>query len=488
LLNLASMPFLWVIPLAIYLVTFMIAFARRFRVSPRILSAVVPIVLLVLFPLVAVSRPVGSHALWYVLGSHMLVLFAGALLCHTALASRRPDTSRLTEFYFWVALGGALGGVFVAIVAPFVFSTVIEYPLLAAMIAFFRETREPETRVNWGDGLFAALLGLLISVTWYAFKWASVDVTEDLTTSLACSAALALVAFVAHKRRIRFAVALAVLIAGYRLALPGFLDDYQILRIQRNFFGVKKVVFDVHGNMRKLLHGDTLHGVESMDPVLNGQPLSYYHETGPVGDIMSLISLRPTQHVGVVGLGTGSMAGWSRPDRRITFFDIDPQIDDIGSRFFTYLRRCAENCEVVFGDGRLSIEKAPDAEFDLLMLDAFNSDSIPAHLVSREAVRAYLRKLKPDGLILFHVSNRYMNVEDLVSAVAFDAGLEGLVRYDDNEEPPGKTSSDYVVVARRAEDFGELNDNEYWTRMEKPERIQPWTDDYSNMFAIVRWR
>src|SRR5262249_25224249 len=151
LLNLASVPFLWVIPLAIYLITFMIAFARRFRLSPRIVSAIVPIVLLVLFPLVAVSRPVGSHALWYVLGSHMLVLFAGALLCHTALASRRPDTSRLTEFYFWIALGGALGGIFVAAIAPFVFSTVIEYPLLVAMIAFFRNTRERDPKINWGD-------------------------------------------------------------------------------------------------------------------------------------------------------------------------------------------------------------------------------------------------------------------------------------------------------------------------------------------------
>src|SRR5262249_27736252 len=150
-------PFLWVMPLAIYLVTFMIAFARRFRISPGILSAIVPIVLLLLLPFVAVSRPVSSHVLWYVLGSHMLVLFAGALLCHTALASRRPEASRLTEFYFWIALGGALGGIFVAIIAPFVFSTVVEYPLLVALIAFFREVRDPEQKINRGDWIFPAV-------------------------------------------------------------------------------------------------------------------------------------------------------------------------------------------------------------------------------------------------------------------------------------------------------------------------------------------
>jgi len=488
LLNLASVPFLWVMPLALYLITFMIAFARRLRIPSRVLSEIVPIILLVLFPLVSVSKPVGSHSLWYVLGSHLLVLFAGALLCHTALASRRPDTAHLTEFYFWIALGGALGGVFTAVVAPFIFSTVIEYPLLVAMIAFFRETRKSEPGINWSDWVFPAAIGLLIAGTWYLFKWATVDVTEDLKTSLGADAVLVLLAYLARKRRLRFALALAVLIAGYHLALPGFLDDYQVLHIERDFFGIKKVVYELDSNMRKLLHGDTLHGVESMDSTLSGQPLSYYHETGPVGDVMKLISSRLNQHVGVVGLGTGTMAGWARPDRHITFFDIDPQVVNIAQNYFTYLRRCAVNCDIVIADGRLAIEKIPDAEFDVLMLDAFNSDSIPAHLVSREAVQMYLKKLKPDGMILFHVSNRYMDVESLVSVVLLDAGLEGLVRYDDDEEPTGKTSSDYVVAARNSEALGALEDDANWSAVEKPAGIQPWTDDYSNMLTIVKWR
>jgi SAM-dependent methyltransferase len=487
LVNLASVPFLWVFPLGLYLITFMVAFARRFRISLRILSAVVPIVLLALFPLVAVSSPVSSHSLWYVLGLHMLVLFAGALLCHTALASRRPDTRHLTEFYFWIALGGALGGVFVAAIAPFIFRTVVEYPLLVGLVALFRETREKDQKLRWTDGVYAALIGLLVAAAWYLFKWATVDVLADLKTSIGVDAVLVLVAYLAQRRRIRFALALGVLIAGYRLALPGLLDDYQILKIDRDFFGIKKVVFDLDSNMRKLLHGDTLHGLESMDITLAGQPLSYYHETGPVGDIMKLISSRPNQHVAVVGLGTGTMAAWGRPNRQMTFFDIDPQVVDIAQNFFTYLRRCDKSCNIVIGDGRLSLEKQPDAEFDVIMLDAFNSDSIPAHLVSREAVQLYLRKLKPDGLILFHVSNRYMDVESLASAVTLDAGLEGRVRYDDDEEARGKTSSDYVVAARHEEDFGELNEDENWTPVEKPEGIQAWTDDYSNMMAIVKW-
>ena len=487
LLNLASVPFLWVMPLAAYLITFMIAFARRLRLSPITLSRIVPVILLVLFPLVAASKPVAANLLWYLLGSHILVLFAGALLCHTALASRRPGTRHLTEFYFWVALGGALGGIFVAIMAPFMFRTVVEYPLVVAMIAFFRDTRDPDQKINWRDWIYPAVLGLLVAAAWYGLKWASVDVTEDTKTALAVDAVLVLVAYLFRNRRFRFALAMAVLIFGYHLALPGFLDANQVVYIARDFFGIKKVVYELESNMRKLLHGDTLHGLESQDPALSGQPLSYYHETGPVGDVMKMISERPSEHVGVVGLGTGSMAAWARPNRHVTYFEIDPQIVDVATNFFTFFRRCGKDCDVVMGDGRLSIEKQPDSTFDVLMLDAFDSDSIPAHLVSREAVQMYLRKLKPNGMILFHVSNRYMDVESLVSALITDASLEGLVRYDNDEEAPGKTSSDYVVAAQRPESLGSLEQNENWTHVEKPAGILPWTDDYSNMLKIVRW-
>jgi SAM-dependent methyltransferase len=488
LLNLASVPFLWVMPLAAYLITFMIAFARRFHLSPMVLSQTVPIVLLVLFPLVTASRSVSANLVWYVLGSHVLVLFAGALLCHTALASRRPGTEHLTEFYFWVALGGALGGIFTAVIAPFIFRTVIEYPLLVAMIAFFRQTPEADRKINLMDWIYPAVLGLLIAIAWYGLQWAKIDdLMETWRIPLSIDAPLVLIAFLFRKRQFRFALAMAVLIFGYHLALPTFLES-KALYIGRDFFGIKKVVYEPDSNMRKLLHGDTLHGLESQDPALNGKPISYYHPTGPVGDVMKMISDRPDQHVGVVGLGTGSMAGWFLPNRHITFFDIDPQIYDIASHFFTFLRRCGTNCDVVMGDGRLSIEKVPDGTFDVLMLDAFDSDSIPAHLVSREAVQMYLRKLKPNGLILFHVSNRYMNVEGLVAALIVDASLEGLVRYDDDEEPTGKVSSDYVVAARRPEDLGSLEQDQNWSHVEKPAGIQPWTDDYSNMLKIVRWK
>jgi SAM-dependent methyltransferase len=487
LLNLASAPFIWIIPLAVYLVTFMVAFGRRIRLSPALMSRIAPIVLLLLFPLVAASRGVDARYMWYLVAAHVVILLTGALLCHTALASRRPASDHLTEFYFWVALGGALGGAFTAVVAPSIFSTVVEYPLLVALIAFFRENKDPETQINGPDLILPAALGFLVVAASKAMQWASVDITTDWKTTIAVDAVIILAAYLLRHRAFRFGMAIAVLVFTYRSVLPQFYGSSQFMFTARDFFGVKGVKLDLGSHTRRLLHGDTLHGLESLDEELIGRPLSYYHETGPIGDMMKLLSERADHHIGVVGLGTGSMAGWTAPHRHITFYDIDPQVFDIANTFFTFLPRCGQRCDVVLGDGRLSIEKVPDAEFDLLLLDAFNSDSIPAHLVSREAVRMYLTKLKPDGFLMFHVSNRYMDVEGLVSAVVTDASLEARVRHDVADSELLKAASHYIVAAKSKEALGWLAENENWVKVQKPERIHPWTDDYSNMLEILKF-
>jgi protein-L-isoaspartate O-methyltransferase len=248
---------------------------------------------------------------------------------------------------------------------------------------------------------------------------------------------------------------------------------------------------DLERRIRKLTHGDTIHGYESQDPVLAGEPLSYYHRTGPVGDAMRAIESRPPQHVGVVGLGTGSMAAYADSRRRVTFFDVDPQMVDIARGYFSYLNRCGASCTIVLGDGRLKIGQVAAGEFDVLMLDAFNSDSIPPHLVSREAIRIYLGKLKPDGMILFHVSSRYLNVSRLVAAVVTDAGLPAYIREDNDESAMGKLASTYVAVGRSAVSLGEIPKMDGWKKLSEETELRPWTDDYSNMLALIppiEWR
>lgn len=488
LLNLASVPFLWIIPLSVYLITFMVAFARRISVSLDVLSRVLPVMLLLLFPLVVTSRPVAAAHMWYLVAAHVLLLFVAALLCHTALAASRPSPQHLTEFYFWIALGGALGGAFTAIAAPFIFRTVSEYPLLVALIALFRTSRDSSMKISGADLILPSALGFLVIGASRLMQWAEVDITSDTIVTIAVHSAILLIAFLFRKRVLQFALVMAVLILTYQRLLPQFYGGSQFVFTARDFFGVKGVRYDFNSNSRRLLHGDTLHGLESQDPELIGKPLSYYHETGPVGDVMKTLSERADHHIGVVGLGTGSMAGWTAPHRHITFFEIDPQIPEIANSFFTFLMRCSTDCDLVMGDGRLSIERMNDGTFDLLMLDAFNSDSIPAHLVSREAIRMYLTKLKPEGMLMFHVSNRYMDVQSLISAAVTDASLEALFRHDEADDALLKAGAQFVIAAKNTGAFGSLAQDPNWLKVEKPDGITPWTDDYSNMLQILRWQ
>lgn len=196
---------------------------------------------------------------------------------------------------------------------------------------------------------------------------------------------------------------------------------------------------------------------------------------------------RPDQLVGVVGLGAGSVAAYALPNRHFTFFEIDPQVEAIAREFFTFLPRCGNQCDVVLGDGRLSLVNFPDRHFDLLILDAFNSDSIPAHLVSKEALAMYRSKIKPDGAILFHVSNRYLRTEDLVAALVTDAGLPALSRNDTDESDFGKSESQYIIAALNSESISPLAEKRQWMPVTRPDRIVPWTDDYSNLLGILRW-
>ena len=481
--NLTSAPFLWTVPLAIYLLTFILAFARRWRASSVRVSRLIPVVLLAMFPLVAAGVVVPPGVNWIVIGGHLLVLYCGALLCHTALAERRPDAGHLTEFYFWIALGGVLGGVFTATIAPAIFNTVFEYPLLVALLPFFRAGKPG------GKSLFFPLLfGIGVLVAWIVFRATGLDAnTEALALA---HTALIFICYKLKNHVRRFALSFAILTVAYVWILPRFIETGDRLYVSRNFFGVKKVVEDRPAQLRKLLHGDTIHGMERTDPDRLGTPISYYYPTGNVGEVVGLLQGRGSgQRIGVIGLGSGTMAAYADAERSVTFYEIDASVETIARRFFTFLTRCGGRCDVVIGDGRLELAKAADGSFNLLMLDAFSSDSIPAHLVSREAVQLYLAKLAPDGVILFHVSNRYLDVERLVSALVVDAGLSGLSRFDEagNLRAEGKTNSTHVVAARRVEDLRPLTTQGGWKRVVRPADFEPWTDDYSNLLALIRW-
>ena len=481
--NLASAPFLWIVPLAIYLVTFILAFARRLRVTSARVSRLIPVVLLATFPVVAagVVAPPGLN--WIIIGGHLVLLYCGALLCHTALAESRPGPQHLTEFYFWIALGGVLGGVFTATIAPAAFKTVLEYPLIVATLGFFRTGKNEKP--NW---LVPALFGAAILVIWIVFRATGLDSSTE-AAALAHTSFL----FVCYKLKDhvqRFATAFAILIIAYSFILPDYIEGANRAYVGRNFFGVKKVLDEPDTHLRKFLHGDTLHGIESTDTARAGKPLSYYYPDGSVANVVEMLRERgPQQRFGVVGLGSGTMAAYADAGHHVTFYEIDPSIEPIARQYFTFLTRCGSNCDVVIGDGRLQLVRADNESFDLLMLDAFSSDSVPTHLVSREALELYLSKLARDGILLFHVSNRFLDVERLVSSLVIDRGLVAFSRFDDAGElrKEGKSSANHLVAARRLEDLGPIAANPNWKRVTRPTDFQLWTDDYSNLLSLIRW-
>jgi SAM-dependent methyltransferase len=481
--NVGSVPFLWIVPLAIYLLTFILAFARRVHVSSQRVSRSMPVILLAVFPLVAagVTAPPGVN--WILVSLHLLLLLAGALMCHTRLAESRPVSQRLTEFYFWVALGGLLGSVFTAVLAPAAFDTVIEYPLLVAALPFFRGGKLHRT-----DLLIPSAIALAILALWLIFRTTHLD-TNTEAVALAHTTVL-FAGYKLSKHLQRFAWSFAVLMLAYTFILPGYIEGANRIYTARNFFGVKKVLDDPEVHLRKLLHGDTIHGIESTDPSRAGRPLSYYYAGGSVSEVIELLRKRERpQRIAVLGLGAGTMASYSDASHHVTFYEIDPSVEPIARQYFTFLTRCGPNCDVVIGDGRLQLAREPQGTFDMLLLDAFSSDSIPTHLVSREALQMYLEKLKQDGILLFHVSNRYLDVEKLVSALVVDAGLVAFSRFDDAGDLRnlGKSSANHVVAARRLQDLEGIAARPGWDRITGAAGVRPWTDDYSNLLSLIRW-
>jgi hypothetical protein len=482
--NVSSVPFLWLVPLALYLLTFIFAFARRFRISSACVSSPTPVILLGVFPLVAAAGIIAPPGLnWILIGLHLLLLFTGCLLCHTCLAESRPAAQDLTGFYFWVALGGVLGGLFTAILAPAALHTVLEYPLLVATLPFFRDGSSQKS-----DLPIAAGIGLAITAAWIVLRALDLDTNAEAVAFV--HTALLFAAYKFRRRPRRFAWSFAVMILAYTSILPGYVEGAKRIYAARNFFGVKKVLDDPDKRLRTLLHGDTIHGLESTDPARAGQPLSYYYPGGPVSDVINLMRQRGgSQRIAVLGLGAGTMAAYADAGHHVTFYEIDPSVEPIARQYFTFLSRCGSNCGVVIGDGRLQLARERDGTFDMLLLDAFSSDSVPTHLVSREALQMYLAKLKLDGILLFNVSNRYLDVEKLASALVSDAGLVAFSRFDDAGElqQMGKSKAHHLVAARQLEHLGPMEALYGWTRVTRPADFQPWTDDYSNVLGLIRW-
>ena len=482
--DVASVPLLWIVPLALYLLSFVIAFSPSSERVRATSARLVPLLVVVL-TLILVGDMASPLAL--IIPLHLVVFLAIAITCHADLARDRPSPARLTEFYFWMAFGGMLGGLFNALLAPVIFNTIVEYPLVLVAACLLRSTpaSEQHRRLTIADVAVPLAIGAAVA--------ASVLVNNrfgSLSRFIVLGASMpALAAYAQQRHRFRFAASIALIL------LAGTLTESPFGRVAyaaRTFFGVNRVRVDEAHGYRFIFHGTTLHGMQSLDPARSQEPTSYYHRSGPIGQVFAGVpQTASAPNVAVIGLGVGTLAAYRSPAQNWTYYEIDPLIERIArnDEYFTYLRTCGEHCTVVTGDGRISLARAEPGKYGVIVLDAFSSDAVPMHLLTREAMALYLSKLAPGGVIAFNISNWHLTFNEVLARVAADAGLVALWQREPADAGSltlGKFPSEWFVVARDRRDFGRLNEDPRWKVPRPSADTLLWTDDFSNILSVIR--
>jgi tetratricopeptide (TPR) repeat protein len=530
----------------LYLLTFVLVFAPR-TILPLRWMVRAQSVLIVVTATTLLFAETGMREIVLFGSLHLATFFVTAMVCHGQLAADRPEPSRLTEFYLWMSLGGVLGGLFSALVAPIIFRSVLEYPLMMAAACMLRPrnvsgtlrvpsagspklpSAEPAVKTEkqtahgvclilWRrrELLPVAVLLLCLIVAWglrsdgFLSGW---HYTDSPGMRLAVLGLAALATFLLRRGPAVFGVAVAMLAA---ISLWSVETGTRLLHAERSFFGILRVEYDPIWNKHELLHGTTSHGEQSLSETQRHEPQGYYHRTGPLGGIFDICrtplqgpgtqpgrpgdtQLRETHskprrllaEVGVLGLGAGTVAAYAEPGERFTFYEIDPAVERIAKNtdYFTYLADCRGTAEVILGDARLSLEQENERKFDLLVVDVFSSDSVPVHLMTREAFQIYFDHLKPQGLLAVHISSRYLDLEPFLGKLAEAAGRTARIWRDNRDiNVVVKFASVWVVMAGSPEDhLDSLAGDARWQPL-VCDKGPVWTDDFSNVAAALRWK
>src|SRR5262245_7288839 len=411
--DIAAIPLLWVAPLALYLLTFTMVFSARPVIPHAVVARWQPLAVLILMLLFLREA---TDPLPVVLALHMLGFFWIALGCHGELARSKPAPAHLTEFYFWLALGGALGGACNTLIAPLVFTSYAEYPLMIAVAAMLVSSGSPSRWTRW-DWLAPACLAGLTALLILISRRSRFDATVNLLIAYVAPLAGC---YLLQSHRLRFGLAVgAVLFASQ---LDSGVHGPTSVRM-RSFFGVHRVT--EQDGMRRLIHGNTVHGQQFLSGPRRREALAYYHVTGPIGRLLTTLEHdQRRRRVGLVGLGAGSLAAYAQPGERWTFFEIDPTVVHLArdSGLFTFLKDSRGDIDIVVGDGRRTLQQTSE-KFGLLILDAFGSDAIPWHLLTPEALQLYRQRLDDDGILAFHISNRYVDLEPVLAEHAGELWL-----------------------------------------------------------------
>jgi spermidine synthase len=500
--DVAAVPFLWVVPLALYLLTYVLVFSS---IAPLVHKAAVILQPLFVAALVASQVFEGFDSIFWILAIHIAAFFFTALVCHGELARLRPAPAHLTEFYMWMSAGGMIGGILAALIAPQIFNWVAEYPILIVLALLCRPGWIWPTG-RWASAFFWLALGMVaVAVLAPAFGQ-RVPVLSDLApgnyTYMRWFIGFLLVASIL----ISFdSVKYAYVVALCFLTIKAYENiDSRTRHTVRSFFGVHKVTDSYDGRFRVLLHGTTIHGAQRMMTndfkPYTGRPelTTYYYKSAAIAQAVAQARVNKNGPINyaVVGLGTGTLACHKQEKDTVTYYEIDPTTIEIATnprRYgFSFLQQCAPDAKIVLGDARLTIADAPDGAYDFIVIDAFSSDAIPIHLMTKDAVAIYKKKLAPRGVLVMHISNRHLELASVVAGIAAANGMVTRTHntvQDDEEvsDEDYKFSGTVSAIVNKPEDFGAMNEAKHWQDEHVDKRQWVWTDDYSNVLgAMIR--
>ena len=488
--NIASAPFLWIIPLALYLLTFIVAFAKRPIISSKTLGylTLVAIVSALMFGMVLNDNLILSIII------SLISYFIIALTCHMKLVETRPETDHLTEFYIWMSLGGVIGGAFNALLAPVIFSTVYEYILVLGAASFVSFKFHPDLKGL--NSRYKKLFQTLLIATFM------LTVLYHLKVTMMISCLLPGLFLVYKLERLsaqpRFTMLSTLSIISAMAFVVPLVGQKNVL-MDRSFFGILGVSAKTtpHGVIHEFSHGDTLHNFQFQNPELKATPLAYYSKSNSFDRGLSFArsqSITGDLDVAMIGLGAGAMACYERAQDNWVYFEIDPAVVDMAKNpeFFSYMEECSYVSDVRIGDARIKLDRLSKNSQDYIIIDAFSSDSIPAHLLTVEAMDLYLSRLKPDGLLFFHTSNRVMDVSSVVTNLAESAGLDSryieMTDFPDSKYPGYDSKSSAVLVGTAGQMIDAEAFDDKWQKRRPSPDVGLWSDDYSHIIGTLKAR
>jgi SAM-dependent methyltransferase len=537
--NVAAIPFLWVLPLSLYLLSFILCFDsdRWYNrwLFTRLAAVAVPGIAIAIsnedvrehwdaigtnLPMfkTAISSVSNISDLKLALGFFCTTLFVLFMVCHGELARRRPAPRYLTSFYLMVSVGGAIGGLLVGFAAPYFLNGLYDLPIIVSLTAFllvyllWRERGKNAANVSFLDepydnvviGIATAALIAFIAVRLIAAKIGSPEFLSqaflngpyDATVMLSIAGVIALYVLWRGRGSIDEGFVMSVIAAGLAVGITGFLarDTYNSVKhsqvLVRNFYGALRVYDDPDGGswgtVRVLRHGTIDHGEEFLAPEHQGFATTYYSTNSGVGLAIEKLQSGGPMNVGVIGLGSGTIATYGRAGDHYTFYDINPLVPGIALTQFHFLDGSKAEHEIVLGDARLSLDREKSKQFDVLAVDAFSGDAIPVHLLTRQAYALYWRHLKPDGVLAVHVSNRYLSLAPGVALAAAETGKQAMLVSIDADDSKAIAASDWVLVSSRYGFFDQPEIKAAVTKVSPIPGLTTWTDDYSNLYKILR--